>query len=232
MKKNKNGLFALAFFILLLSCKEKENLKDGLVGYWSFDNCTARDNSLNGYNGVITGEIDCVFGTKKKAFRFKGEDGEGITIKNLPLMKNFTINFCFKINSLPNEFNNIIAFEPPNDELNIFFLKDNYKLKLEKKNSSQITITTHDLDQDKFYCFSMVNDFDNHKQKFYLNGLLIKQLNSSEEFKFTNLKIGYENDFNFVFNGIIDEVSLYNRALNNKEVKILHNRLLNGKNIY
>ncbi len=230
MRKNKKGLLALAIFIFI-SCKEKTDLKEGLIGYWSFDNCTAEDNSLNGYNGVITGEIDCVIGLKKKAFRFKGEDGEGITIENLPLMRNFTINFCFKIVSLQNEFNDIIAFEPPNDELNFYFLKENYKLKLEKKNNSPITITKKDLEQDKFYCFSMVNDFDNQKQKFYLNGKLIKEINTSEEFKLTNLKIGYENEFNFVFNGIIDEVSLYNRALNGKEIDLLHTKLLKNENL-
>ena len=38
------------------------SLNTGLVGYWSFDDCTAKDNSGHGYNGSINGTASCVDG--------------------------------------------------------------------------------------------------------------------------------------------------------------------------
>ena len=35
-------------------------LKDGLIAYWSFDDCTAKDNSGNGRDGVIQNNVSCV----------------------------------------------------------------------------------------------------------------------------------------------------------------------------
>jgi len=49
-----------------------ESSGDGLVAYWSFDNCDANDDSGNGHNGTIYGNPQCVDGEKGKAFRFDG----------------------------------------------------------------------------------------------------------------------------------------------------------------
>jgi len=45
---------------------------DGLVAYWSFDNCDATDDSGNGHNGTIRGNLMCTEGKKGKAFQFDG----------------------------------------------------------------------------------------------------------------------------------------------------------------
>lgn len=45
---------------------------DGLVAYWSFDDCTAKDNSGNGHDGDIHGSLECVTGVKGKGFSFGG----------------------------------------------------------------------------------------------------------------------------------------------------------------
>lgn len=42
-------------------------LTDGLVAYWSFDDCTAKDNSGNGHDGAINGGVPCVTGSKGKS---------------------------------------------------------------------------------------------------------------------------------------------------------------------
>ena len=52
------------------------NLKNGLVAYWSFDNCDATDDSGNGHDGKIFGNPECVEGISGKALLFNEEDGD------------------------------------------------------------------------------------------------------------------------------------------------------------
>lgn len=46
------------------------DLNDGLVAHWSFDDCSAKDNSGNGHDGTINGNPQCVL-TALKARRFR-----------------------------------------------------------------------------------------------------------------------------------------------------------------
>jgi hypothetical protein len=48
------------------------DLTTGLVAQYSFDDCTAKDNSGNGHDGTINGNPQCVDGVKGKAFSFDG----------------------------------------------------------------------------------------------------------------------------------------------------------------
>ena len=52
---------------------ECERLNDGLVAYYSFDDCTAKDLSGNGNDGTING-AKCVDGNFGKALEFNGVD--------------------------------------------------------------------------------------------------------------------------------------------------------------
>jgi len=53
------------------------DLERGLVAYWSFDNCDARDDSGNGNDGEIHGSPECVDGVEGKAIRFHGIKSNG-----------------------------------------------------------------------------------------------------------------------------------------------------------
>uniref|UniRef100_UPI00260A2BB0 hypothetical protein n=1 Tax=Thermococcus sp. TaxID=35749 RepID=UPI00260A2BB0 len=75
----------LAFVILILvllgltfqrvsSAPSGVNLNRGLVAYYSFDHCDARDDSGNGHDGTIYGSPECVDGVKGKALEFDGEN--------------------------------------------------------------------------------------------------------------------------------------------------------------
>ncbi len=63
------------------------DITSGLVGYWSFDAGTAKDDSGNGNNGVLVGNPQSVAGKagNGKAFDFNGDDG--IEIADDPLLQ-------------------------------------------------------------------------------------------------------------------------------------------------
>ena len=50
------------------------SLSDGLVAYWSFDNCDVTDNTGNGYDGTLYGIPGCLPGKESFALNFDGED--------------------------------------------------------------------------------------------------------------------------------------------------------------
>jgi len=72
-------------------------VKEGLVAYYSFDHCDARDDSGNGYHGVITSRPGCVPGVVGKALRFDGyNDRIKIPAEILNGKETFTINYWIK----------------------------------------------------------------------------------------------------------------------------------------
>ena len=60
-------------FLLAFGVNERVNagLTDGLVAYWSFDDCTAKDVSGNGHGGSQIGTT-CSDGINKKSLTFNG----------------------------------------------------------------------------------------------------------------------------------------------------------------
>ncbi len=72
---------------------------------------------------------------------------------------------------------------------------------------------------------AMTYDFNNNKIKFYINGKLDSEHALTKNVKFTNNKITigqWANSYldNYVFNGSIDDVKIYNRALSAEEIKL------------
>ena len=74
IQKMKTLKTAILISFLSVSFNSFADLNTGLVAYWSFDNCTAKDNSGNGHDGTINGNPQCVTGRKGKGFYFDGID--------------------------------------------------------------------------------------------------------------------------------------------------------------
>jgi len=206
----------LLIFTLIISCNKDPDIKKYLLGYWNFDNCTAEDLSLNINDGIIKGNLKCIDGIKGKAFEFN-ENG-GIVI-NIPIVRNFTLGFCFKVENLKNKTYTVLAFEPPDDELKFFFSNGEYQLKMEEKDQDTPFVAVDWVDPKIFHCFVFVNNFDKREQKFYFDGKLVKKKKSAELFNISQLKIGFEDNLKNNFKGVIDEVFIIEKPLSKKEIK-------------
>ena len=85
-------LFAISFLVFVSGAYAA--LEDGLVSAWTFDDGTARDNGPGGNNGVIKGNVKSVAGKVGKAMDFDGVKDSYIMVAdkaNLQLDK-FTIS--------------------------------------------------------------------------------------------------------------------------------------------
>jgi hypothetical protein len=107
----------LSSLFLLNVSPAHADLTTGLVAQYSFDDCTATDNSGNGHDGTINGNPQCVDGVKGKAFSFSGisTDYIRVNVKTADLFSNdFSIGVWVKFNNFTNDYPRIIEAENDN----------------------------------------------------------------------------------------------------------------------
>ena len=99
----KKLLYVLTFILISLGvCGiSHAGLNDGIVAYWSFENCDAIDDSGNEHNGTIYSTPECVDGIKgNRALKFNGSDWIKIAQTNLIQSESVIKDFFFSTVSL------------------------------------------------------------------------------------------------------------------------------------
>lgn len=199
------------------------SIENGLVGEWRFDG-NAQDSSGNGYHGTIYG-ANFVEGISGKALQFDGK-GDVVLTNNFPVYANepFTIETWVYPASTSNDYNTIIGHNrhyPDNvysrallsgvpsqaDKWTIFMPSPGY-----------LYGSTHGINQ--WYHLAVV--FDGSRVSLYVNGVIdINPVAANYGDQNIPVAIGrfYYDLSGSSFNGIIDEVRIYNRALSAEEIK-------------
>ncbi len=215
---------------------------NGLVGFWPF-NGNANDVSGNGNNGLVNGAtlVNDRFGQPNKAYTFDGVSNyidvpSSSSISNYP--NGQTISFWFKITTFPNDGKEhyIISKTSSNGQANSYFqifLSNytsvntfNYRYGVSANQSSQgsnIPFAQIQLNAWNNLCFTT----DLTTTKTYLNGVLFMTYNqySSIGSNSSNLSFGKPWSSNATysyFNGQMDEIGVWNRALTAQEITNLY----------
>ena len=243
-------LVSLLAFILVLPVIARAGLSDGLVAYYSFNNCDATDDSGNGHDGKIYGNPKCVDGKIGKAFYFDGIN-DYIEIPSSPdlnVSTAATFSFWVKLYNLTGNSDNdiIINKDSYNNVAYEIGIQDNpggYS-EIPKQNlsfhlgknrtpnhQSGWTDGGYKIHKNVFEFITLT--YSNYKVKIFANGNLVKEYNTSDNILVNNgsLRIGARGEgaiVNSFFNGIIDEVRIYNRALSESEIKELYEQGLNN----
>ena len=216
--------------------------KDGLVGWWPF-NGNANDESGNGNHGTVNGATltSDRFGNANKAYNFDGID-DNIIFNNSPIIKNskFSISGWIKVNGNPQQSSGALpvinlgynGYRTTNE---IYFGSHQYppinklaintggarnitsKGELEIGHWKHITLVHQELD---YLPSSFTFFIDNKKYEIdnYGSSGTPFPLNNSMAF---GVQLS-ESDIKSFFNGIIDDIAIYNRALSDQEVKQLY----------
>ncbi|MFQ5531447.1 MAG: LamG domain-containing protein, partial [Candidatus Nanoarchaeia archaeon] len=193
-----------------------------LIAHYSFDDGTATDNSGNGNDGTVFGPV-LIKGINGSGLNFDGVD-DYILISNSPELT-LTQDFTFSIWVKPDEFtNDVILCKGPNAGDPDYLLTLGFGFKdigfydgTSWKNSNQGILSQYMWNHVAFV-------YDGVEYKFYVNGVL-KGLTSATgniQTSSSDLMIGQQcltgaNNFN----GVMDEVKIYNRALTEGEIQIL-----------
>ena len=214
---------------------QTKSLKEGLVAYWNFDEGSGNvlhDVSGNWNDGIIYG-AKWVDGISGKALSFNGEDSY-VKIPNSPTLnpRNATFEAFVYINSYPRHGNAsgiLFKYKSYQVDLGYTLTKDDKCVwfgiwgdhltggELTLRQWHQITVT-----------FSQTGIYEGIA-KLYIDGkLVVSEVLMDEIDSTTNpLIIGYKNDSGGgYFNGLIDEVRIYNRALSADEVSELYNQYI------
>ena len=231
------SLFTISVFFAQIPSYVPTN---GLVGYWPF-NGNANDESGNGNNGTVNGAIFTSdrFGNGNSAYNFNGNN-DFIQIINpiLPIANSSrTISAWFNLTPTP-EYNDWYSILSYGNNISDGFLND---ILIQK--------TLADINFNEFMCisnpiFDLSNNWHNIiitydssnllNVKIYLDSLLL-QTNitnyhgiTSLNTQLTNLYFGKSNvmyNSYYNFNGSIDDIGIWNRALTQEEITGLYNTL-------
>ncbi|MFC1636580.1 C25 family cysteine peptidase, partial [Planctomycetota bacterium] len=205
-----------------------ENINDNLVGWWKFDEMsgsTTVDSSGNGNHGTLVGAPEWVAGVTGGALYFDGSGdyvdcGNGSTLN---ITEEITVACSFKVDEFDKMWQTIIA--KGDDSYRISRLSEGDELHWCGEGLTVWRIDgTSNVNDEQWHHVAGV--YDGAMMYLYVDGILDRSLHSSGQINTStyNLFIG-ENSENTsrYFDGLIDDVRIYNTALTGEEVNSLKN---------
>ncbi len=223
-------IFCLVVGTIQSNYSQTIDLKKGLVAYYPF-NGNANDESGNGNVGTTynTELVQDRNGKVNSAYRFNGKDSY-IDLNNPIAAKDLkTISFWAKFIRFDREMELVskssngsgvevilYPFDPP--ALSYFVSNNNDE-------NNAITYSTLKLNTTDWFHIVATQDGPNSDMKLYVDGELVETrktpTNISDQ---KNLYLGRWNNDSYqrVFDGFLDDIRLYNRALSEEEVQALY----------
>ena len=215
---------------------------NGLVGWWPFDG-NANDLSGNGNNGVVFGSTPAIdrFGVPNKAYSFDGFNDSISVLSNssvqLTNSNELTFSFWFKVNSF-NPFGGALISKYRNGQImnSSIFISPVAPNLIQIGGNGSVAFQTFAFNPNIWnHVVVAYNSAGNNSAKIYLNGSVLTTLINlplNSVFNSTNLKFGSTscppNDPNCNFyNGLLDDVGTWNRALTDCEIQQLYLSQLN-----
>ena len=200
------------------------DLSDGLVAHYEFEG-NADDSSGNDNDGEEFGGVAYSHGVIGNALKITNE-GDRVEISNSELTRldsnNKTISVFFEAQDLFAEYNQILDKTAGSDyALNV--TRDGL-LRLSVHNSLDYEVITTEIEVFRIYHAVILRS--GSSVALYLDGNLISEINIPD-IKTTNNPLlvgagGTPYDSGYSFNGIIDDLRIYNRALSTAEIQTLY----------
>ncbi|OQX70729.1 MAG: hypothetical protein B6D62_03700 [Candidatus Cloacimonas sp. 4484_275] len=222
-------IFIIIFFVMICYLNVVADLNEGLVAYYPFGG-DANDNTGNGNDGTIYGPISATdrFGNENQAYYLDGIDDYIEFPKRLydyGIRDSFTVSIWIKSSNSP--VMQMLLEDGTNWDNDGFYLGI-----LPQLNQVFLRLNTN---IESYFCDSLA--VPNYAEEWTMfsyvyNGSEIKlYLNDYQAFSHSiqgtvlrgdrNLRIGYPSDESF-YNGFVDDLRIYDRALSNDEIQILY----------
>lgn len=200
--------------------------KDGLVGWWPF-NGNANDESGNGNHGMVNGAMLTTdrYGKVNSAYSFGGSKKSSIDIKSTLNYADFSFSFWYFATDTTN--NSLIDWRNiSNDKPLLNFTFDKFGSLLSRlrddSNYNEINLITKFITANKWNLITFT--FSKGVMNIYLNGVLNNtNLYTQSKWSLNYLQLGNNYyDQSWFYSGKLDDISTYNRALTDQEVKQLY----------
>ena len=207
---------------------------NGLVGYWPFSG-NANDVSGNGNNGTVNGAVLTTdrFGVVDKSYSFSNDDIT-VNMQNSFFSNDFSISTWVLLDNFNNTYPTFVTqqnsyltlqFEnirnPP--VVNFYFL-NNYQIPGQQVEDGEVKGGAIALNN----WINVVIVNNNKINKLYINGVLVSSSTSQSVLQGVGLgnflKFGNGDDLPIEeFNGKLDDIGIWNRALTQEEITNLFN---------
>lgn len=224
----KKIIYFFSLIIVLTSIKLSAQITSGLVAYYPF-NGNANDESGNGHNGVVNGATLSTdrFGSFNKAFLFNGINNF-IQVNNFLLLNdNFSYSAWIKING-NNSVNDLQSFSTlgPDGAHTWNFSYNNINKNWDLwDRSNNGWIVPFNVIGNTLNWTHIVITYSNNTEKLYIDNSLLNSRPISLPITLgggNTLLLGANGLSNTqCFNGLIDDVRLYNRELTPAEIDII-----------
>lgn len=199
-------------------------LSTNLSAYWKLDETSGtRIDSKNGFDLTDNGSVGFSVGKINNGTEFNNNYLSG-TINN-EFSSGFSISSWFKLNTVPTTIYVHIAGE------NNYYTEQVFRYGFQLENgtirfyTSEITIYGPTISEDQWY--HVVASVSNTEASFYVDGIMVGSVTTNNVVGNYNplipFTLGALQGYNEAFNGIIDEVGIWNRALTDAEVTRLYN---------
>jgi len=206
----------------------------GAVAFWSFDDDLV-DHSGSRNDGVAEGDARIIDSSMGKALKLDG-DGDYVQVDdnwNLDITGAFTISAWIKFDTLNPDANYARIIEKgtsPGNKYWMFYVKSSKTVGFGFKNTlDEVSLKTAKTDWQTGKWYQIVGTYDpkggSNNMKIYVNGILDSQSTQTALPEANNapLMIGAKNPAIFDFwQGVIDEVRIYRKALSASEVTSLY----------
>jgi hypothetical protein len=202
------------------------SLTSGLVGYWPFCG-NANDGSGNGNNGTVNGATLTTdrFGNASSAYNFDGVSSY------IDVAHSSTLNLsnAYSVEFWVNNFNNTGGWYSTVSKDNWFanqgFINYIAATVFSSVNCAASNHATTSLPINSWIHIAVT--FENNTLKVYKNGLLVATENQTFTNATTSLRFGarHQNDGTGItnyFNGLLDDIAIWNRALTASEIQALY----------
>jgi len=231
-------IVSILIILLTLSMSELVNAQiptSGLVAYWPF-NGNAKDESGNKNDGMVYGAslTSDRFGNMNSAYNFDGVN-DYIFIKDSSILNPNTISICawYKTISFGGEGNNAIidkgytSHSTPYYQYHIGVTGDSYFYEAKSQfitniavDNKYIPLSTEYYFWNKDEWYFLCTTYDGQNAKFYVNNTLIcdSVLNGTIDNYGQDIFIGKFGNRSDYTPGVIDDIRIYNRAINETEV--------------
>ncbi len=215
-----------------------DTLNDGLTAYWNFDEgqgTTAYDQSGSGHNATIYGAVYTDDAVSGNALSFDGVNDYVNTFLDVSWSNQLSSTISLWINPQSStQYQGILGkgeaggYGAMNWEWAITQFEDKsfgftyHNIYAIGEISCGVPITS----LDQWHNFIVTYDASSHMAKFYFNGEYVISDTNNDPLKdrSTPMLIGHAyrtQGNNYYFNGLIDEVRVYNRSLSDAEVRSL-----------
>lgn len=228
-------VFFLLAAIFIAPASSSNSLEEGLVAYYSFNFCDARDESGNGSDGKLFGSVGCWCGIEDDGLLLDGAQSyiefPG-KVNRYFNTSDFTVSFYFKAEQYMVFRQSLLSKREDCDEFNMLDL-------MLDLNSREVSTAVHET-PDKYYAglspaldtttwvhFALVRE--GTRAFTYINGELHREsfrcsgvdISNGAVLSFSNSPC-VQNGRARRFKGVLDQLRIYSRALSQEEVRRLY----------